>query len=88
MTDNTTEISVKETNPHGYGFTATLSIDPSLPSKVSFDIAWQHTLEDMVEDLEEVGVLMTANTARLLADHLRAFAKMADDLYDTETANV
>lgn len=71
----TTEVSVKETNDHGYGFTCKVSVDSGMPHVVSFDIAWQHTDEDGdTEDIETVGVIMTPTAANAIADQMRECA--------------
>lgn len=68
----TTEVSVKETNEHGYGITCKVAVDPGIPNMVAFDIAWQHTDDDgTIEDIETVGVLMTPAAASAIADQLR-----------------
>lgn len=68
----TTEVSVKETNDHGYGFTCKVSVDSGMSNVVSFDIAWQHTDDDgNTEDLDSVGVIMSHSAANAIADQLR-----------------
>lgn len=74
----TTQVSIKETNENGYGFECKVSIDPGLPDRISFDIAWQHTDEDTTEDLESVGILMSPEAARAVADRLQECAYRAE----------
>ena len=75
----TTEVSIKETNDHGYGFTCKVLCDPHMSHVVSFDIAWQHTDEDgNVEDLDAVGVIMSVQAANAIADQLRECSYRAE----------
>ena len=69
-----TEISVKETNEHGFGFECKVSVEPQLPDRVSFDIAWQQTDDDGTEDIESVGVLMSPKAALFIAGQLQEAA--------------
>lgn len=71
----TTEVSIKETNEHGYGFTCKAYVDPQMNNVVSFDIAWQHTDKDGdVEDIDRVGVIMSVWAANAISDQLRECA--------------
>lgn len=66
-----TEVSIKEANEHGYGFTCKVSVDPSMSEFVSFDIAWEHTDDEgTIEEIDSVGVIMTADAARHIAERL------------------
>ena len=77
----TTQVSIKETNDNGYGFECKVSVDPGLPDMISFDIAWQHTDEESTEDLESVGILMSPEAARAVAERLQ------DCAYRAQTKN-
>lgn len=74
----TTQVSIKETNDNGYGFECKVSVDPGLPDRISFDIAWQHTDEEETEDLESVGILMSPEAARAVAERLNECAYRAE----------
>jgi hypothetical protein len=74
-----TQVSVKETNQDGYGFECTVAVDPGISDMVTFDISWLHEDEDgSVEALETVGVLMTPEAARHIAERLQQCAYLAE----------
>lgn len=83
-----TEVSIKEANEHGYGFTCKVSVDPHLPEYVSFDIAWEHTDdEDTIEEIDSVGVIMTADAARAIAERLQDCAYRIESNKKDATTN-
>ena len=73
-----TEVSIKETNDNGYGFECKVAVEGGNADMISFDIAWQHTDEETTEDLESVGILMTPEAARVIAERLQDCAYKAE----------
>ena len=84
-----TAVSISEFNEHGYGFTAKVSVDASMPKYISFDIAWQTQDDDgTVQDEESVGVLMSAEAASLLAERLQHCSYQARSTNDTKEPSI
>lgn len=77
--DYFTQVSVKETNEEGYGFECVVAADHGVNNMVSFDISWLHEDDDgNTEALESVGVLMSPEAARVIAERLRDCAYRAE----------
>ncbi len=84
-----TQVSVKETNQDGYGFECTVAVDPGINDMVTFDISWLHQDDEgTLEALESVGVLMTPEAARHIAERLQQCAYLADKASHTPANEV